>query len=258
MKPFSPCRRCGKKSDPSDRSPIGFYRDPDIPGNVIECPHHAEWRDRTNKIRKYTRRGFREDGWDLVYPGGYVGDRSRHNMETVLEYVESFKTSGSLRKHTLYFCGPQGCQKTLIASYVGAELTRAGFDCRFVVMNDLVKKLLEIKFDDGATEYVDDLQRADLIIYDESFDLDKLTLYKSGYQIPFLDTFLRSNLRKHGNIFISNVYPNEIDDKFGPSIRDLMQREVEYFDTLLTFTDNWRNGNGIPKDTLFTRRRHDG
>ena len=234
---------------------MGFYSDPKISGNIVECEHHKKWKRESDLFRKYVRRGFREDGWDLKYPEGYVGTQSRFNMEALMTYIDEFKKDPEMRGYTLYLHGPQGCQKTLLAMFVGAELTRAGFDCRFIVMNDLVKKLINTR-DEVSIDFIEDIQQADLIIYDEAFDLDKLTLYKSNYQLPYLDTFLRTNIRKRGNVFVSNVHPNDIDEKFGVSLKDFVQREVSYHNSLLEFKDNWRNGNGIPKDTLFTRRRN--
>ena len=34
----------------------------------------------------------------------------------------------------------------------------------------------------------------DFLIIDDSFDKKKATIFKSGYQIPFLDEFLRTRL----------------------------------------------------------------
>jgi len=50
------------------------------------------------------------------------------------------------------------------------------------------------------------LKKSDLLIIDESFTKDKVLLYKSGYQLPFLDAFLRERLDviKRGTLFISN------------------------------------------------------
>jgi hypothetical protein len=253
LKPFKPCRKCyhDRVKNPTDRVPDGFYKDPDHLGNLRECAHHVKWREEADCYRKFCRGGFREDGWDLEYPAGYVGERSRPNLYRVLRFIEVFKSDERVRASTLYLEGPQGCQKTLIASFVGAQLIRAGYDCRFIIMNDLIKKLVDIEWSEDSKEFVEDLQRADLIVYDESFDLDKITLYKSGYQLSFLDTFLRSNLRKRCNVFISNVAPDEIDPKFGLSIRDLITREAQFFDSRLRFEDNWRDGQGKIPERLF-------
>jgi hypothetical protein len=249
---FTPCRRCKHDilKDPSDRVPEGFYKDPDKLGNIIECSHHTVWRKSIEKYKIFIRNGFREDTWELKYPDNYVGEKSRSNLDRVLKFIEVFKTNERARSSTLYIEGPQGCQKTLISSFIGAELTRAGFNCKFIVMNNLIKKLSN--WDDEVQHWVDDLATtSDLIVYDESFDLDKLTLYKSNYQIPFLDTFLRSVLRKCSNVFISNVPPDSIDSRFGPSIRDLILREVKFFDSDLRFEDNWRFENNKIPERLF-------
>jgi hypothetical protein len=253
MRQFVACRKChhDRKRDPYDRVPEGFYRDPKTPGNVLECEHHVTWQRENDLFRRYVRNGFREDGWDLRYPEGYVGDRSRDNMYRLVKFVDVFKTEETVRRSTLYLEGPQGCQKTLLANWIGAELTRAGYDCRFFVMNDLIKRLTDVGWREGSNEIVDDVQRADLLIYDEAFDLDKLTLYKSNYQLPFLDAFLRTNLRSKANVFISNVGPDDISEKFGASIRDLILRETQYFDSRMEFVDNWRDNMGKIPERLF-------
>jgi hypothetical protein len=80
----------------------------------------------------------------------------------------------------------------------------------------------------------------DLLILDEVFDRSKVILYASGYQIPFLDQFIRSRLdmMKKGILFISNKAISQIaSEGFGESLQDLIERKVILRNANLTFSD---------------------
>ena len=86
------------------------------------------------------------------------------------------------------------------------------------------------------------LEKTDLLILDEAFDREKVTVYKSGYQIPFLDTFLRkwSNTTDKSIIFISNVEPSKIEaNGYSRSIQDFVERNIKLHGALLTFEDRY-------------------
>jgi DNA replication protein DnaC len=243
-KKFIPCRRCRGK----ERIPSGFYRDPQNPSCVIECDHHIEWRRERAHYEAFVSHGFRRDLWDTHYPEDYVGEECKGNMLRVVKFVEVFKNQNEARGATLVFCGPRGCQKTLLASWVGAQLTRAGYDARFVLMNELVHKAMQAERDEKQRLWLESLSECDALIYDEAFDIDKITIYNSGYQIPFIDTFIRGRLRKKTNIFVTNVSIDLIDNRFGPSLKNLISRECKWFDSELDFHDNYLdNKSDIPQ-----------
>jgi DNA replication protein DnaC len=245
---FLPCRRCKKNG----RIPNGYYQDPNNFKALMECDHHIVWRQNRDLFRKYVNHGFREDGWDLKFPDQYIGEKSRSNMERLVKFVEVFKENSAVRGCTLYLQGRSGCQKTLLANWVGAELTRAGFNCRFILMNELIHILMKADRNEDAQDEIDDLVKCDLLIYDESFDLIKAGIYSTGWQLSYIDTFIRSRLRNTANIFISNVSIDDIDPKFGPSLKDLMRRETNYFNSNLLFDDNFMDNVGaIPNNGLF-------
>ena len=249
MDQFRPCRRCAKKA--GSNVPEGYYPDPENHGAVIECAHHHDWRLRKEHLCSYVRKGFREDCFELDYPTGYVGERSRHNVDRLVNFIQAFKTESLVRKSTLYLHGPRGCQKTLVASWIGAELTRAGFDCRFVLMNELARVLMSAERDEDAQYLKKKYEECDLLVFDESFDKDKVVLYHSGYQIPFIDTLIRGRIRTKCNVFISNIDIDEMDPAFGPSLKDLMKRETRYFDSDMEFIDNYRDLDGAIPVRLF-------
>jgi hypothetical protein len=85
------------------------------------------------------------------------------------------------------------------------------------------------------------LKLVDFLVIDDAFDPRKSTLYKSGYQFGFLDTFLRYRLETLGRAicFTSNVPVEEIAKSWTPSIASLVQRSVpapmEFTDWLSAF-----------------------
>jgi DNA replication protein DnaC len=242
---FIPCRKCYHK--PNTRVPEG-YIEKMINGSrvVTECDCHIKWRAEVEFRRRYENAGLRPDLIDASYPADYVGSRSRDSMLRLVNYVSKFSRDEAVRKCMLYLAGDNGCQKTLLANWVGKEVLRAGYDVQFILMNRLVSMLATLEADESQKRALDRVLRADLIIIDEAFDLEKLTIYKSGFQIPFVDSFLRDTIDKRGVIFVSNKEPKSIDSKFGKSVSDLLSRKTEYYHSLLKFTDNWADNKGEP------------
>jgi len=87
-----------------------------------------------------------------------------------------------------------------------------------------------------------------MLIVDDAFDPKKITLYKSGYQLPFLDTFFRRRIEglKKAICFTSNVPISEIGGTFGQSIQALIKRSapdpMEFSDEINDFDveDLWK------------------
>ena len=98
-------------------------------------------------------------------------------------------------------------------------------------MSDLVKLLSQESFEDND-HYLERCRNSDFLIIDDSFDKKKVTIYKSGYQIPFLDTFLRSRLEndRKATCFTSNTSALNIDEEtFGKNLKNLILRTVHEF-----------------------------
>jgi len=152
--------------------------------------------------------------------------------------VESFK---DFSREVLYFYGPNGTQKTTLSKWVGIRLLEKGFSVQYALMQTLIKNLMifdEEERRDTCQKYYD----CDMLIVDEVFDRTKITMFKSGYQIPFLDQFIRDRLDvyKKGMILISNKKVEEIDSEgFGYSLQDLIQRKVILKKSLLYFEDRY-------------------
>ena len=91
----------------------------------------------------------------------------------------------------------------------------------------------------SETRYqADKLRNADILVLDESFDIEKMKAYKSKWNLDLLDTFIRNRMDDgdKSTFYISNIQPQLIDtDLFGYSIRDLIDRDTE----VLKFMDRY-------------------
>jgi len=242
-----------------------------------ECKCHKEWRE-NNRIESEAKRAGLNPKWkDFDINKDYVGEKSIGNVKRIQKYVDRFinekdeKILDVLKSSCLYIYGPNGTQKTTIANWIGYEMIRNNKKVKYILMNDLIKMLLDSDFsNEEAQAKIDKILDCDCLIIDEAFDSDKVTIYRtSKFQFPFLDTFLRNRIqgRNKGIIFISNVKMNEIDaetikDKWGTehqnkfasakSLADLTQRNVTLCNGYMEFYDNYlENKNNINIEDLF-------
>jgi DNA replication protein DnaC len=145
------------------------------------------------------------------------------------KYAEKF--SEFLNHNTsLYLWSKQNCtQKTTLAAWVAKEILLQGFQVFFITLGDLLvllSKLDKSPEDLFKLSYIDE---SSLLVIDDSFDSRKCVVYRSGFQIPFLDSFLRSRMeiQRKPVIFTSNIDPHEIDTSiFGQSLVSLVQRNI--------------------------------
>lgn len=164
----------------------------------------------------------------------YIGPDKNNNIDKLKKYVNEFDEK--FRHISLYISGNNSTQKTSVVSWVGLQLALKGFSVNYCLMNELVKDLSNLQFNDELNKKVDKYKSVDILIIDESMDLEKVTLYKSNYQIPFLNEFIKERIErnKKATIFISNVYLKEIDNIFGKSLKTMMERSCNE----LIFEDN--------------------
>jgi len=108
-------------------------------------------------------------------------------------------------------------------------------------MDKLIKGLSSgFDSDPEIQEFKQNMLDVDVLILDESFARDKVTLYKSGYQLPYLDSFLRERCdsAKKGIIFISNTNPENIaTEGFGVSIQDFIIRKTKPSNSIFKMND---------------------
>jgi len=250
MKDFIPCRKCLKENKEDPTVPLGYHKVSDESGfftALMECDCHKKYRLSNTLRSSLARRGFNPTIVDYVIKS-YKGDKSLATVERLKKFSEIFDVyteekikevySGPI---IVYMYGPYGTQKTTLANWLGKTFTEKGKKCYFTLMNDLVKLLQRVDGFDANPEDRAKYERyieSDILFIDESFDKEKMTIYKSGYQIPFLDSFLRKRLTMGlATIFISNVAPEDID--ISPAIKDLILRNIHKQNTSLLFEDNY-------------------
>lgn len=132
-------------------------------------------------------------------------------------------------------------------SWVGHQLLDKGYSVRYMLMNDLVKLLMDAEdFNQEKAEkakaMVEKLEETDLIIIDESFDKEKMKLWKSGYQLSYIDSWIRRRVGalNKGIFFVSNVEIKNIEaNGLSHSIQDFVEREVVLHNCYLQFLDNY-------------------
>jgi DNA replication protein DnaC len=157
----------------------------------------------------------------------YTGADEPKNIEKLKSFIANF---GTKHKHThLYiYSASNSTQKTTVSKIVAKELAIKGFSVMFINMDDLVKKLTQENFDDSGDEILAKVRECEFLVIDDSFDPSKMTLYKSKYQLSFLDSFLRLRLEttKKSTCFTSNTVPDKIGDVFDRHIEALILRNA--------------------------------
>lgn len=231
---------CGKCDD-------GFIKVKTENGIVLqECECHKKFVEENRVVTTYKHNGFDMRHFNYS-PRQYVGTKSVEDKNRLINYVNQFEKNPVVRTLIVYLYGPNGTQKTTFASWIAKSLIKKGFSVRYILMNDLIKLLMKAEdfneeIAEKASSLVEKFEETDLIIVDESFDKDKLKLWKSGFQLSYIDSWIRRRVGalNKGIFFISNVELNKIESNgMSHSIQDIVQREVNINNTYLQFYDNY-------------------
>jgi DNA replication protein DnaC len=243
---FIPCRKCYKKNS---FYPEGYLiESTQVPGKeevveiIRECDCHIKWGNERRLEIKMSRNGFNPiySHYDINEDYYVINSHNDNVKDWVKKYLKYFGKSERTKAAFCYFWGINGTQKTSIAQYIGKELLSQQYKVKYMLMNDLIHLLMKTERDEEARKEIEDFDNYDLLILDESWDIQKITLYSSQFQLPFLDTFLRNRLQKRkGVIFISNISYHKISSKFGDSLKDLIKREIEKEKSGLEFTSKY-------------------
>lgn len=234
---FIPCRKCSGKKGPE---PGYFYIKVKGFDAVQECTCHIKWR----KKEDLTRRAKESNVYTSLTFDDYKGNISQADLDCLRKIAgdpKKFLDKGAM----IYLYGPNGTQKTTMSKVLGYALLEKDYKVYYIRMNDLIQTIIDVgSFNEIESSRARDTYRklieADFLFIDESFDKSKITLFKSGYQIPYLDNFIREryeDLRKP-TIFISNIKPQDIDESlFGKSLKDLINRSTS--ESYLEFYDKF-------------------
>ena len=237
METFTPCELCKDSGRPG----FIYIR---TPSQIVmkECQCHIDWKIRAKLKLDATKANLWSTDEILNYDPerDYKGEESRKNVYNLKNYIAKFDEP-RYREASLYLWGPNGTQKTFLTQWMGIEMLRNKRTVKFMLMNRLLQKLSgDFDSDPELQSFRQELLDVDVLILDESFSKNKVTLYKSGYQIPFLDSFLRErcDTLKKGVVYISNNSPQEIAEQgFGLSIQDFVIRKTQPFNAILEMKD---------------------
>ena len=246
MEPFIPCRKCVKKEHPQNMPGFFYITLPGGGKGLQECDCHKEWVEKNIiRIRASKSNLWTSDFAFQYTEKNYVGEKSFLNVLKLKKYIEGFeKKDPKFLNTVLYLYGPHGTQKTTLAQWVGLSLLKRGYKVYYTLMQSLIL-LLSPDFNDKENEkkkYREMLLQTDCLIIDEAFQKEKITLYKSGYQLPILESFLREriDIQRKSTLFVSNVSPEEINNNhFGISIQDFIERNTTHKGTALLFEDKY-------------------
>lgn len=189
---------------------------------AVETPEFGEFRRMQKLHEDFAMANV--DEVDKVYKGQDLAK----NVPKLQMYVDRFEKK---YKHiNLYLWSIlNGTQKSTVARWICRRLIERGFTAHFILMGTLTKALTRRGYDDQDEWLLDTVATVDFLVVDDAFDPKKVTLYKSGYQIPFLDEFLRQRLEmdRRATCFTSNVCVDSVEG-FGPSLASLVKRSVPW------------------------------
>jgi hypothetical protein len=176
----------------------------------------------------------------------YIGEDEFNNIPKLKKYCEEFKKS-FLHIHLYLWSRINGTQKSTCAKDIIVRLAKQGVKSKFVLMDSLIKTLVDAERDDESKQKSREWLAAEFLVIDECFAKGQVTLFKSGYQVAFLNTFLKERLEvfKRATCFTANAPIEDIGQEWGVSIQSLVDRSIP---TPMLFNDtvaktNFRNND---------------
>lgn len=241
---FIQCRKCPRLKLGGPKP--GYYYDKSESGFdvVRECDCHKKWRIEKELEAKCEIAKVKTNiTWD-----DYKGTSSLNDIKCLRLFAENFNLN-KFRHSMVYIQGNNNTQKTTFAQLVGKEVLKKGYNVQYILM----QRLLDILVPDFSSEdlikeeneiLLKRCKNSDLLIIDEAFDTEKVSLYRSGYQIPYLDHFLRQrfDVDKKAILFVSNVEIQDIAKKgFTKSIQSFIDRNT--LESRLSFKDDFNRNS---------------
>lgn len=263
---FMPCRKCAGSSTPG-------YLEKKVTHNGLEykvlapCDCYLNYKKKLDTFMQLQKAGIPPSILEYKPERDYAGIKSYDSLKKLQLYVDEFPER--YVHQSLYLRGPYGTQKTTLARWVGMSLIhKHEVDVYYVLMRTLTNALVEDIYDRADEDpeersrrksIIRSARHCDVLILDESFDLSKMTLYKSNYQIPFLDEFIRTRIDKQSKpiIFVSNVPIDRIDNNFS-ALKDLLSRTIKRVGGELEFKDNYEQvANDFDIEDIFAPVREE-
>ena len=162
------------------------------------------------------------------------------NLLSKIKYYTQNLDNKTSSNSSLYLYGRNNCSKTFTAKSILYDACKKSIDCRFIIMGDLVDMITDAFATEKKNDKIDEYLNCKLLVIDDAFDKAKVTLFKSGYQLPYLDRFIRKRLEtyKLNTIFTSNVKIEEIQNNgFSYDIQNLIERNIKLRGGYLEFND---------------------
>ena len=236
---FKPCDKFGHCPYPEGckyPSALGKYRNSE--GLYKDCHYRKEYNRKTN-ILIYCKNNGLLSKKDYTF-ANYAGTSSITSVKKMMDIAYN---PDEYLGTNFYIFGPNGTQKTTMVKAMCRRIAEVYCPVKksviFTSMSILANALNDEReqyFRDDLNEFSESIyqlnryRNADILVLDESFDMEKMKAYKSKWNLDLLDSFIRTRMDDgdKSTFYISNVNPEMIDvELFGPSIRDLIDRDTE-------------------------------
>jgi DNA replication protein DnaC len=212
-----------------------------------------EWKEHLALLE--IKRYLAATGIDVIPNYGldsYVGEDRNKNIPKLKKYCEEFDTKFN-RVHLYLWSTVNGTQKSTCAKDIIVRLAGKGIQGYFVLMDDLLHWLMKAERDEAADAKVKVWQNASFLVIDECFTKGQVTLFSTGYQKAFLNTFLKTRIEinRFATCFTANTPIDDIGEMWGPSLQSLINRSIPtpmFFDDTIDVScfrndDIWGDAN---------------
>ena len=204
----------------------------DVNGEEV-LAYTTDWKSYLARLRVY--QGFLKANLspdlEQLTLDSYKGEDDPKNLTKLKRYINEFDSLFS-RASVYLWSRLNSTQKTTTAKLIAKELLLKGRSVYFTTFSDLVTALKDEAFRENAALLVQLCHEVDFLILDDAFDPRKVTIYKSGFQLAFIDTFLRKRLETNqkATCLTANVPLDEIGKVFGISLQALLERTCKPFE----------------------------
>ena len=157
----------------------------------------------------------------------YIGEDKNKNIPKLKKYCEEFDTKFK-KVHLYLWSTVNGTQKSTYAKDIIVRLARKGIQGYFVLMDDLIHCLLKAERDEAIERKVNMWSKAAFLVIDECFTKGQVTLFSTGYQKAFINTFLKKRLEISclATCFTANTAIEDIGEIWGASLQSLINRSI--------------------------------
>ena len=157
-----------------------------------------------------------------------------------IRYYSSNLDGKTSKNCHLYFYGKNNCSKSFTAKSILLDACEKSINCKFITMGDLLELITDSFADEEKKKLIDSYLNCKLLVIDDSFDKNKCTVFRSGFQLGYIDRFLRKRLEtlQLNTIFTSNVKIEDVEKNgFSYDLQNLIERTILLRKGFLEFKD---------------------